>query len=111
DLELAADVADNSYVPVKLELTDGVDTWVFEDSMVVGVPTTATIDVSTDAFGLVQATLGVGDPLAPDYTATFAAEIVDAGDHTWTVDLTGLPDHLPPAAGPNRWWVEIEAGS
>jgi hypothetical protein len=111
DVALSPDVLDNSYVPVALELSDGVDTWRFDERMVVGVPTTATIDVSTDDYGLIQATLGVGDPDAPDYEASFESGIVDAGDYTWTVDLTGLPDHLGPGPGADRWWVRIESAA
>ncbi|MBW1880373.1 MAG: hypothetical protein JRJ84_18605, partial [Deltaproteobacteria bacterium] len=112
DVALTLDVdeawPDNSYLPFSAEVTDGADTWRFEDlQIVVGEVTTATVAVTPLGTGLVQGWLGVGDPDDPDLELPAFSDVLSAGETVYDVDLTGLNDFLPPAAGTKRWYLRL----
>jgi len=109
-LTLTVDEAwpDNSYLPFAAEVTDGTDTWRFDDlRIVVGEVSTATFAVNPLGTGLVQGWLGVGDPADPDLEFPVLSDMLSAGETVYDVDLTGLNDYLPPAAGAKRWYLRL----
>ena len=96
---------DNSYVPLSIEVAADTS-WFHADQMVVGVPSIGTIAFSASG-GLVEASVGYGDPDSPDLEVPVGAELVSSGVTTWEVDLTEHGDELPPDRGADRWWLRL----
>lgn len=108
ELTLAGDVPDNSRVPFTVSATDGVETWTLEASLIVGEPSSASIAVNVTTAGLLQLSVGTGDPADPEYEQSVASQAVIAGNYSWTPDLTEVSSLLPPGPGLDRWWVRID---
>jgi hypothetical protein len=104
-----SDWPENSYLPVQLELTDGVDTWTLEEDLVIGLTSEIRVNLDVDSEGVVQILVGVGDPDAPEWTLDLAAESLEPGRYRYKADLTDQHAMLPPGPGPDRWFVEIDA--
>ncbi len=98
---------DNTRVPFTVTATDGTETWSFTSSFLVGQPSSATIGMTWVTSGLLQLSIGAGDPASPTVEIPVVSDVVASGDHTYTVDLTEVADALPPAAGPDRWWLRV----
>ena len=109
--EIDASTPNSSYLPLSLELSDGSESWAFDLDMVIGLPSTAEIDLGLDATALVRVELGTGDPDSPDLTVSVAAESLDAGSHTLTADLTKYWELLPVGPGPSRWWAKVNTSA
>lgn len=102
----------HSYLPLALSFTDGAQTWAWDPSMVVGLPSTATVAFSTDQAGTVALDLGVGEPDAALLAVEGTSGWYDAGSHQVQVDLTPYPSWLPPAAGEGtRWYARLTTSS
>jgi hypothetical protein len=110
-LALDAALADNRPLPLSLSLSDGVDTWDFALELVVGLPSTARLDLSLDTEAVVRIELGVGDPDAPTATVEVSSGTLAAGAHSFETDVTALYPYLPPAAGPLRWYARVDSGA
>ena len=102
---------DNAYLPVTLTATDGTDTWEWDLTLVVGEVSLGRVSLTTDVLGYVVATVGVGDPDAPDITVPVVADVLDPGTYSYTLDVTDYFAWLPPAAGPTRWWLQVDSTS
>ena len=109
--EIDASTPNSSYLPLTLELSDGSESWAFDLDMVIGLPSTAEIDLSLDATALVRVEVGTGDPDSPDLKVSVAAESLDAGSHTLTADLTEYWELLPTGPGPSRWWAKVNTSA
>ncbi|MCB9764406.1 MAG: choice-of-anchor J domain-containing protein [Alphaproteobacteria bacterium] len=111
DFELTLDAAwpDNSYLPVHFVVSDGVDDWAFDHILVVGYTSEGRLRLSLAEAGVVQVSLGVGDPDAPDWERDVYSGSESAGTLEIVVDLTDDHDALPPAAAENRWFARIES--
>lgn len=108
DFTVDAAWPDNTRVPFTVTATDGAETWSFASSFLVGEPSSATIGMTWVNDGLLQMTLGTGDPSAPLLEVPVVSDVVGAGAHTFTVDLTDVASSLPPGAGPDRWWLRVQ---
>lgn len=117
DAEVAVDVGvepdhpDNSWLPLTVTAWTADQTWEWSERLVVGDPSAAWVELTTAELGLVQASIGRGDPSAPDLLVPVAADILDAGTWTWDVDLTDRVAYLPPGPGADRWWLQVETSS
>lgn len=103
---------EHSYLPLTATFTDGDQDWVFDLDLVVGLPSTATVTLSTDQAGTVAFDLGVGDPDAAMLEIEAASGWYEPGTHLLAVDLTPYGSWLPPAAGlDSRWFGRVTASS
>ncbi len=111
DLELTVDAEwpDNSRLPLVFEAVSGDVTWSWEEDIVVGDPSSATITFNTFERGLVQVVVGAGDPSAPTARQSVISDVLDGDVHTYTVDLTPYSAQLPPGPGEDRWWVSLNS--
>ena len=110
-ITIDAETPNHSYLPVDFEVTDGVDTWAFEDQIVVGYPSTATLELTLVEEALLQVDLGVGDPEAPLWEETIYTNVEPGGVLTLEEDVTDLHELLPPAAGELRWYARVTSDS
>lgn len=110
DLVIDSTLEDNRYLPLALQVTDGVETWDFDLQLTVGQPSTATLALTLDAAGFVSIEVGAGDPDAATASVVVNSSSLEAGAHSFEADLTDLYALLPPAAGANRWFARIDAG-
>ncbi|MBK9365211.1 MAG: choice-of-anchor J domain-containing protein [Deltaproteobacteria bacterium] len=113
DLELQIDAAwpDNSPMPVTFTVSDGLDSWSFDETFIVGSPTTGSLSVALSGEGLVQVSFGVGDPDAPTWEQDVYSALAPVGALTVEVDLTEQHALLPPSAGPLRWFARIDSAA
>ncbi|MCB9743225.1 MAG: choice-of-anchor J domain-containing protein [Alphaproteobacteria bacterium] len=111
--ELSIDEAwpDNSYMPLSFELSDGEDTWTFDRTFIVGYLSEGRLDLEMLEAGVVQVSLGLGDPDAPEWERDVYAANVNAGPVEITVDLTDDYADLPPEPGPGRWFARIQSAA
>jgi hypothetical protein len=110
-LSLDAAHPDNGWLPITVEVSDGVDVWAFPRRWRVGHPAVADFDMALYAPGLLKLTLGSGDIAAPAATWPVAAEVSAAGEQSFQFDLSEVSAVLPPGPGPDRYWVKVEAGA
>jgi uncharacterized repeat protein (TIGR01451 family) len=109
DLEIDADLEDNRHLPVTVVLADGDgNTWSFDDDLLIGLASTASVSWVPDASGSLGLILGVGDPDAPTWAETVLAETVSETT-TWAFDVTDQYELLPPAAGELRWYLRASS--
>jgi len=108
-VDVDLDWPDNSYLPVVVTVSDGVDTWTLEQDLVVGETSELRLDLDVTTEGVVQILVGVGDPDAPAWTASLGADALAVGQHSFAMDITDQHALLPPAAGEDRWFVSIDA--
>ncbi|MEC7985798.1 MAG: choice-of-anchor J domain-containing protein [Myxococcota bacterium] len=109
EILLDDDLAPNRYLPIELSVTDGVETWQREDSLLIGYPSTAVLTLSSAIPSFVEAQLGVGDPENPSWTGAMFLGVVEGEMQQIEFDITDLYAYLPPAAGDNRWFVDISS--
>jgi hypothetical protein len=109
ELDLDAGLAENRYLPLAVEVTDGEQTWNYDLRMTVGVPSEAVVSVTVDAAVSANVVVGVGDPDDPIATETVWAGLLDAGSHDLELDVTDWYELLPPGPGEGRWFAEISA--
>lgn len=108
-LSVDAATADNSYVPVSVTVSSGEDSLVTEGQLVVGYASTAEVGWAASAAGTLELVLGVGDPDAPSWSETVYAGSTVAGENLFSFDITEQSAWLPPAAGPLRWFLLVDA--
>lgn len=113
ELELTIDAAwpDNSPMPVTFTVSDGLDEWRFDETFIVGSPTTGALTLALSGEGLVQVSFGVGDPDAPTWEQDVYSALAPVGALTVEVDLTEQHALLPPAAGPLRWFARVDSAA
>ena len=107
ELDLDPGLAENRYLPLAVEVTDGEQTWAYDLQMTVGVPSEAAVSVTVDAPLSANVIVGVGDPDDPIATRTVWAGLLAAGSHDLTVDVTDWYTLLPPGPGEGRWFAEV----
>ncbi|TNE89904.1 MAG: hypothetical protein EP330_10055 [Deltaproteobacteria bacterium] len=113
DLTLTVDAAfpDNSWLPIQLVATAGDSGATLDTEVLVGDATAATLGFTTFAEGLLVATVGTGDPAAPDLEVEATTRVYSAGSYELVVDLTPHAAMLPPGPGLDRWWTRISGAS
>ena len=92
-------------------LSCGEDEWTFAETIQIGQPSMAQATVELFERSQLFATFGYGDPESPVWEALLAQEIMDAGTHTLSLDVTDQFAALPPAAGEERWFLNVESSS
>lgn len=102
---------DNSYLPLELELSTDQGTWTWDERMVVGLPSSAVVDLQLFTPGVLTGTIGVGPVDAPTVELDFFGVSAENGPLTFDVDLTDQFAHLPPGPGGQRWWVRVDSES
>jgi len=100
---------DNVLVPYTVAATDGVTTWQWSQTLMIGNPSAANIEIELDEQAYVEVAVGSGDPANPTVELIAVSAILPAVAHSWVVDLTPVAQALPPLDGPERWWVRIDA--
>lgn len=108
-LTIDAEWPDNSYMPLRLDVTDGADTWTFEHTLTVGLSSWARVELELDQAGVVQVALGQGDPENPNWEENFWGVNASAGTLALEADITDFFAALPPAAGPYRWYARVSS--
>jgi len=109
-VSIDVDWPDNSYLPVELDLTDGTDTWLLREKLVVGQTSEVRLDFEMTSEGLVQVVFGAGDPDSPTWESDPVAETVSAGTTAWSLDVTDQHALLPPGPGTERWFARLDTG-
>jgi len=104
---LAESLTDNTVLPCTLTLESVDGTWTEVYDLQLGHPSTAALDLTLDAFALVQVSFGVGDPDAPTWEGGEFYGTLDAGATHLEADVTAQNDLLPPAAGEHRWFARV----
>lgn len=98
--------ADNRYLPVHVDVSDGTSTWDWDGQILIGEASIATVDFTALQPGIVSFSMGVGDPDAPLWEQTVYSGNA-TGNMVWTEDVTDQGDYLPPVAGPERWFLRV----
>ena len=111
DVTIDADVNPHSRIPYELVLTCGEDSWQFSDFIQVGQPSLAQSTIELSERTQLTAIVGYGDPSSPIWSDVMTQEIFDAGVHNLSVDVTDQYAFLPPEAGPERWFLQVESSS
>lgn len=113
DFQLTVDAAwpDNSYMPLHFDVSDGTDTWSFDHTLTVGTRSTARLELDLDESGVVQVTLGQGDPSNPSWEDSFWSVNASAGPLSLEADVTDYYASLPPAAGAERWFARVDSSA
>lgn len=110
-LTVHPDTLDNSYLPVTVSLTEGSEAAdSFDQQLLVGFRSTATIVYQPSEAGALDLVLGVGNPDAPNWEQVVYDATTTTGPVTLTLDITDQRAFLPPAAGDNRWFVQAAPG-
>jgi hypothetical protein len=101
------DWPDNTYVP--LEVTVDADGNVFTETLIltVGQASEARLDLDLLADGLIQVSLGVGDPDNPEWEDLMYAASELAGPLSLNFDITDKEPYLGPGPGADRWWARL----
>lgn len=111
EITIDGDTADHSYLPLEFVVSDGVDSWIFSDTLTVGYPSLATLELTLVEEALLQVELGVGDPEAPLWEEAIYNSVEPGGVLTLEEDITDLYELLPPGAGELRWYARITSDS
>ena len=109
EFELAIDSGwqDNTVMPFTLDISGPDGEWASEHELVVGWLSEGRISVTTNDLGLVQVSIGVGDPESPEFEELVYAATEPSGTIDLAVDITDRVDLLPPEAGESRWYARI----
>ncbi len=108
DIVLDPDVPSDRYRSMELTITNGGNTWTFEDRFLIGYLSTATLDITVDEPAITSIVLGVGDPDSPDTSFSVFSDFLPGGTTSVVSDLTPYADLLPPTAGPGRWFARVQ---
>ena len=98
---------DNTYVPVDVTVTADGDVFIETLILTVGQASEARLSMDLMTDGLVQLSLGVGDPDAPEWEELLYASTESAGVLELSFDITEKEPYLGPAPGTQRWWARI----
>jgi hypothetical protein len=96
-------------LPVEVQISCGEEEWTFADTIQIGQPSLAQATIELTERSQVSATVGYGDPTAPTWETLLSQQILDAGVHTLSVDVTDQFEALPPEAGVERWFLHLES--
>jgi len=107
DLDISSDWKENTIMPFELAISGPDGEWVSQHELVVGWLSEGRLSVTTYDQGLVQVSLGVGDPELPDFEELVYASTEPAGTVALAVDITDQVDLLPPEAGTSRWYARV----
>ncbi len=108
-VDVDLETPDNSYLAAVLTVSDGLDSWTLEQDLLIGAASELRVELDVTSEGVVQLVVGVGDPEAPDWSVDLAAESLLAGTYSYDLDITDQHELLPPRAGDDRWFLEIDA--
>lgn len=113
ELSLTVDAAfpDNSWLPLQLVASADDSGQTLDTEVLVGDATMATVAFSTYGEGLVVATVGTGEPDAPDLEVEATTRVYGPGSYAVEVDLTSYAALLPPGPGLDRWWVRVSSAA
>ncbi len=103
-LTVDAEHVDNAVLSLQLQLDDGDHSWDLPFTLLMGDDSTLQVDYDAVDSGALVLTAGHGDLAAPSYSVT--TEVSDAG--SWSETITAEAQFLPPDAGENRWWLQID---
>lgn len=109
DLSVDADAVDNRYLPIRIDVTGAdpdTDAWAYEGRLLVGEASVATVEVTPQTPALLTLSIGAGDPDSPAVEIPIYSGTLSAAT-TFTEDITGYGDLLPPAPGPARWFLRV----
>lgn len=112
DVPVTVDAAtfEPSHVPMTVGLTWGGDlSATFDEQFLVGEASVAHVEWAAGAEGSVRLTVGVGDPDAPSWSSELWDGRVTAGSLVVEADVSDQAALLPPAAGENRWFLQVSA--
>ena len=109
EVSILPDVNPHRRLPVDIVLSCGDDEWTFAESIQVGQPSMAQTTVELFERSQLSAVIGYGDPEFPIWETLLVQEIMDAGTHTLSLDVTDQFAALPPSAGDERWFLTVES--
>ena len=98
---------DNTYLPMEATVIADGETFIDTLILTVGEASEARLDLQVLVEGLVQVSLGVGDPDAPVWEDLMYAGSAAAGPLGLVFDVTEKEPYLPPAPGDDRWWARV----
>jgi hypothetical protein len=98
---------DNTYLPLEATVVADGETFIDTLILTVGEASEARLDLNVLLDGLVQVSLGTGDPDAPVWEDLLYAGSVAAGPLSLVFDVTEKEPFLPPAPGQDRWWARV----
>lgn len=107
DLTIDPDWPDNTYLPI--EVTVDADGNLFSDTLIltVGEASEARLEFDLMEEGLIQLSLGVGDPNDPEWEDLMYAASEAAGPLSLAFDVTDKEPFLGPGPGTERWWARV----
>jgi hypothetical protein len=108
--QLAADLDDNSYLPLQLGLSVGEDEWVFEHQLLIGSASYASLGISFEEDTVLEAKIGVGDPEDPEWFSFIHSGPLDAGEHLLQLEITDQHQWLPPTPT-ERWFLSLASSA
>lgn len=108
-IDIASDYPDNYGFNYTLWAEDDSQTWSWDLQLVVGDASLGMVQLDTQAYGLVQAWIGSGDPAAPTVELPLIQDLLDVGTWDFDIDLTNYSIYLPPDVGLDRWWVRVDS--
>ena len=102
-------IAENRYLPIAFSLTDGQDSWSFQERLLIGQPSYANVAFELYDSATVDIVIGVGDPSQPVWSKSLYTGLLDSGPHSLNMEVTDQFEYLPPQAGENRWFLSFES--
>ena len=111
DVTVLSDVNPHRRLPVDVSIVCGDDEWTFADDIQIGQPSIAQTVVDLAERSQLYTVVGYGNPESPTWETLLTQEILDAGVHTLSLDVTDQFSVLPPEAGESRWYLRVESSS
>ena len=98
NLFVSEDTPNYQYLPVEfhIQTLDGALSWVVEERVLLGEPSTIDFTLNMPQLGVFDAFVGVGDPENPIWTFTVYSDPLEEGLHSFQYDITEQQDYLPP---------------
>ena len=101
---------DNAWLPVQIEVDLPSGTVTFEERVLIGLASTAHVELGLSEPGFVALTLGVGDPAAPTWSEEVYADDA-SGVFSFDADITAQRALLPALPGSARWFLTVESST
>lgn len=99
----------NSYLPITIGVVSGTTVFSEDGRLLVGQPSTASVEWLSLDDGALRLVVGVGDPEAPDWSTELVSTTVLSGTSVYTADITDAWAWLPAGPGDVRWFVEADS--
>ena len=80
----------------QVETVDGTRSWMVEEKILLGEPSTSEFSLQMPFLGIFDAFVGIGDPENPIWSKTVYSDPLEEGLHQFQVDITEQQDYLPP---------------